>query len=112
MAPAVRAAANLLRRPSNGRGSLQLADDGRQGGDEPFAVMGRQRLKNAAINALRQRFRRAQHLSAGVRQPHGVGARILLGAPALQEPFSLQAAHEVGHRRAVDSRAINEFLSG
>ena len=57
---------------------------------------------------LASRLGGAQHPPPFVGQLHRIGARIFLGAAALQQALSLHAPHDVGERRAVDARAVDQ----
>ena len=50
----------------------------------------------------------AQHPAPFVGQLDRIGARVFLGAPALQQAFALHAPDDVGERGAVDARAVDE----
>ena len=65
--------------------------------------------KDALVDALGERLGRAQHPPPFVRQLDGIGARVFLGAAALQQAFLEHAADDVGERRAVDARAVDEI---
>lgn len=78
--------------------ALQRGNNCRQRIYELLALFVRQRIENALIDAPRERLCRTQHAPPLVRQLDGVGTRILTSAPALQEPFSLQTAHQIGKR--------------
>ena len=59
-------------------------------------------------STLAKRLGGAQYPAPFVGQLHGIGARVFLGAAALQEAFPLHAPHDVGERRAVDAGAVDQ----
>jgi hypothetical protein len=65
-------------------------------------------IEYALVDPLRERLGDAQRAAAFVRQLHGVGARVGLGAPALQEALGLQAPHDVGQGRPIDACVLDE----
>ncbi len=101
-------ALHITKPPGLGVRPLQRVDDQRQRINKLLTPLECQRLKYALVSAPHLRGVRAQDAVAFVGEPDGVGAGVLLCAASLQQALPLHAAHDVGHRGAVDAGAINK----
>src|SRR6478672_9058226 len=76
---------------------------------EAVALWCRQARENAFIDATRAWIMALQHLRALIRQLDGIGTGIVPRAPTLQQTLFEHATNDVGERRPINARQIDEL---
>jgi hypothetical protein len=89
--------------------ALQRGDNCLQCIEELLAVFLRHRLQGALIYSPRNRLGLPQYPLAGIGELHFVSSRVFLGAASLEQTLFLHAPDNVGNRRTVDARPLNEL---
>ena len=93
-------------------GRLQLAervDDQVEILQEALALLAGKHAEDPLVDLLGQRIGGLQDFPALVGQLHRIGARILFGAAALQQPLFQHAPDDVRQRRAIDAGLLDEM---
>ena len=74
-----------------------------------FPLLPGKYCQDLLVDLLGQRIGGLEDFPALVRQLHRVGARVLFGAAALQQALLEHPPHDVGERRAIDARLVDEM---
>ena len=65
-------------------------------------------IQESLVHGLDARFGELQEALTLLRQPYGVGARVVFCAPTLKQAFFQHARNDVGQGRSIDPRALHE----